>query len=287
MSHIRWAFNLHGWRPSKQDLLLATACIQPEEKERLAKFVYRNDFDASLIGRLLMRKFVHQASGGGLAYDRVRFCRDLRGKPYWDSSIMDNYAAHVDFNVSHQGSYSVLAGFVAPQESPPNAIGVDIMKIEYTGGKPLHEFFRIMTSNFSASEWRTIKGYGAEKERLAAFMRHWCLKESYVKNVGVGITVDLKAISFQIKGELNGDAPRTDTQVEVQGELLDNWQFHEYLLDAEHIVAVSLRQGHHTQQVPAIPEFKVIDFKELMCEATALTDFDETYCEQVMSKEYK
>jgi phosphopantetheinyl transferase len=51
------------------------------------------------------------------------------------------------FNVSHQGDLAVLAG--ATGCLPGHSLGVDVMKFEYSGGKTLSEFFRIMTRNFS------------------------------------------------------------------------------------------------------------------------------------------
>lgn len=36
---------------------------------------------------------------------------------------------------------------------------------------------------------------------IACFLvRFWCLKESYVKAIGVGLNLDLQTISFQVKG---------------------------------------------------------------------------------------
>jgi hypothetical protein len=51
------------------------------------------------------------------------------------------------FNVSHQGDLAVLAGVTGCL--PGHSLGVDVMKFEYSGGKTLSEFFRIMTRNFS------------------------------------------------------------------------------------------------------------------------------------------
>lgn len=291
MSLTLWTFNTRRWRPSKEDLLLATSCIQSEEKERLAKFVFREDFDASFIGRLMMRKFVHEVTG--MEYDRIEFSRDLKGKPYWRNTINGDSLGnnlHVDFNVSHQGSYSVLVGLVATPTPSMNEcvprVGVDVMKIEYTGGKPLDEFFRLMTSNFSWHEWRHIKGYQSDRDRLAAFMRHWCLKESYVKNVGVGITIDLKEISFSTKSELKQNAATTDTVLEINGQLMNKWTFHEYLIDSEHIATVSIENAPPNYDTLTVP-FKLIDFDELMKNARPLHNFDDIYCQQVLSKEYK
>lgn len=277
---IRWAFNLKTWRPSMEDLLKASACIQREEKERLAKFVFRDDFNASLIGRLLMRKFVNETTDSD--YGSIVFGRDLKGKPYIKETQGN---ACVDFNVSHQGSYSVLAGVVVQNGSNcQQKIGVDVMKVEYTGGKSLDEFFRIMTRNFSPSEWTSIKKSSQERQKLKTFMRHWCLKESYVKNVGVGITVDLQKISFTTKADLKEGNIVTNTCLDVDGVRQTNWRFEESLLDSEHIVAVALE---NCRQDVTPKHFETISFTALMENSTPILEYDQEYCQHILAKQYK
>lgn len=306
----RWAFDLSTWRPTFNDLLLATACIQSEEKQRLAKFLFREDFNASLIGRLLMRKFVCKATG--LPYDGFRFSRDSKGKPYLDKDLAINVSSnlHVDFNVSHQGSYSVLAGLVldnskhvgrgkAPQSvnllsstdasqfesnNKNTKIGVDIMRIEYTGGKTIDDFFRLMHKNFSSFEWSSIQKECDEKNKLTAFMRHWCLKESYVKNIGVGITVDLQKISFHVGDALRIDKITTNTLLEVNGILQRDWRFEETLLDKDHIVTVSI-SNPLDNIIDA--NYEVLCFKDLMKDYRLLHEPDETYVNSIILKDYK
>lgn len=206
--------------------------------------MFRDDFDGSIIGRLLMRKFARDTTK--IPYEQLQFARDSRGKPHLlplhDQRSTSNY---VDFNVSHHGSYAVLAGCCLSSDNHKSqqlstTIGVDVMKIEYTGGKSLNEFFRIMQRSFTVNEWKYIRNNTDELGQTEAFMRHWCLKESYVKNVGVGICMDLQKIDFMIKAKkLSKNHTVTDTAVQVNGKLLTNWIFEESLID-EHCVAVAV-----------------------------------------------
>lgn len=282
-NHARWAFKINGWRPTIKELLQATACIQPEEKERLARFVFRDDFNASLIGRLLMRKFVSDSTG--IEYDKVIFNRDERGKPFLESAFDSSW---LDFNVSHQGSYVVLAGFRLPKaDAPLPKIGIDVMKLQYDGGKPLSEFFRLMYSNFSDEEWGHIRSRGTERNQIAAFMRFWCLKESYVKNIGVGITINLQKICFTPQSEvINQLSVVTDTLMKLNEQKTDGWVFEESLLDDEHSVAVSL-ENCPTEENSNDRIFQVIDFDTLMNGSVPLLPYDENYCHEIMEKEYK
>lgn len=280
---VRWAFDLSQWRPTLNELSLAISCIQPVEKIRLSKFYFRDDFDASLIGRLLMRKFVRDTTA--IDYDQIIFNRDNRGKPFL-VNVLPTKCHQLDFNVSHQGAYSVLAGITFDTIfSSPVKIGVDVMKIEYSGGKPLTEFFRLMHRNFSDEEWKYIRKQSSDREQLKAFMRHWCLKESYVKNVGVGITVNLQKISFKIKTEeLCPENVVGDTQVEVDGNLLKNWTFEEHMLDSEHCAAIAFENLPNSFDAN---RFKVLEFSELIKDAVPLSEPDDEYCKLILAKDYK
>ncbi|KAL5290073.1 AASDHPPT family protein [Megaselia abdita] len=273
---VRWAVNFKNFRPSKEELVKAVSCVQSEEKDRLIKFHFLDDFYSSLIGRLLQRKFVNEF--GSLGYSDIHFSRDEKGKPIVNNKLN----SHIKFNVSHQGDYTVLAGFVA--DKCQSGIGVDIMKIDYKGGKSIPEFFRLMTKHFSIVEWSNIRKHLKEREQLKSFMRHWCLKESYVKNIGVGITVDLQKISFEIhEDQLMTSNIVESTKLKVNGVSMVNWRFEEHLIDEDHCVAIALSDVQNCATGP----FRFFNSEELLENSRQVTEFDEQYCEQVFTKAFK
>lgn len=286
--HARWALDFKSWKPTLHELMAAVSLIQPEEKRRIAGFVFQEDFKGSLAGRLLMRHFVKCA----LCVDnhQIKLARDERNKPYLSEiEGMSNWPDKViDFNVSHQGSYACLAGYVgnkATALTSPLRLGVDVMKIEYSGGKPLNEFFRLMTRNFSTNEWAYIKSFQTETNQLQAFMRNWCLKESYVKNVGIGITMNLQKLDFQFNTtEVKPNEIVTDTKLKLNGELLTDFTFEESFIDHEHCVAVSL---HNSNANYKSEKFQLIKFEELIGSATPLSAPDENYCLEILKKDFK
>lgn len=266
--NIRWAFNFSKWSPKYSDIMLSTTCIQSDEKERLSRFVFKKDFKSSLIGRLLMRKFVHEATL--YPYNDIRFLRDERGKP-----VLSIPHSNLAFNVSHQGDYVVLAGNVG------DILGVDVMKLEYTGGKSVRDFFHVMRRQFSENEWITIKNCGNEKDQIAMFCRHWCLKESYVKAVGVGITVNLQDISFKINTPaLSKERVTADSELYVEG-VQRQWCFEEMLINDEHCVAVARPSNVCTTNMEL---FREIDFDTVVLNAVPLLEQDVTYCAQYFNK---
>lgn len=285
---VRWAFDSLNWRPSLIDLESAVACVQPEEKSRLAKFVFRDDFNASLIGRLLMRRFV-KVCLPETDYAAIRFERDERGKPFLVNEVPNHL--QIDFNVSHHEKYTVIAGTISENSSEKCRIGVDVMNSEYSGGKPLSEFFRLMRRTFTSNEWNFIEAQSNERMKAAAFMRHWCLKESYVKNIGVGITINLQSIDFHLADAkpLSKSTVRRDTKVNFDDIRQDNWFFEESLLDDDHSVAVAIKnppESYHEINDNDLL-FDVIDFETLMCDAKQLIDCDTEYCRKILAKEWK
>ncbi|XP_023289265.1 L-aminoadipate-semialdehyde dehydrogenase-phosphopantetheinyl transferase [Orussus abietinus] len=274
MSHtsIRWAFNWASWQPTEKELLHAISCLQLEEKERIGRFVFRKDARASLIGRLLMRKFVNKYTD--IPYNEIIFTRDPNAKP-----ILKYPQTPINFNVSHQGSYTVLAGEVRNVK-----LGVDVMKLEYSGGKNLSEFFRIMNRNFSVSEWLEIKGSPLKPpiEQVAMFCRHWSLKESFVKALGTGITVDLKRIDFKTNSQLTQDRIVIDTELYLDG-IKQNWLFEETLLDTEHCVSVAL-QENGVAPPSSNRLFQKLDFNELIADSIPLFSNDLEFCRMYFIK---
>lgn len=270
---VRWAFNWKEWNPSEREFEQAISCVQSDEKARLGRFIFRKDVRASLAGRLLMRKFVSEH--GGLSYDKIIFLRDEHNRP----TLKDDSTA-VSFNVSHQGSYTVLAG-----ETTGVKLGVDIMTFDYARSKSISEFFRLMDRNFSAAEWREIRGSPgkSEAEQMSMFCRHWALKESYVKALGVGITVDLGRIDFRTNSLLRESLVTTDTDLYIDA-IKQNWLFEETLLDSRHCVAVATSQEIGNSSSSRNVMFEMLDYDELTAHAVPLFPMDPQYTAQYFAK---
>lgn len=271
---IRWAFNFASWKPTQAEMLLATSCIQPEEKQRIAKFVFKKDFKASLIGRLMIRKFINSVTN--IPYNLIKIYRDEKGKPIFDNK---NCSVKFNFNVSHQGDFTVLSGEINSAQ-----VGVDVMKIDYSGGKTLEEFFRIMNRQFSQNEWIQIRDGFDERSKLTTFCRNWCLKESYVKATGVGITVNLQELSFKMNTPciFKSDIVM-DTELFVKGRK-EHWLFEEMLLDDNHIVTTALRTEDTLQNYEPV-HFSILTFDELIKNAIPLLESDVEYCNNYFSKD--
>ncbi|GBP09575.1 L-aminoadipate-semialdehyde dehydrogenase-phosphopantetheinyl transferase [Eumeta japonica] len=264
-----WAFNVSNWVPTEEEILAASSYIQPEEKERISKFVFKNDAKSALIGRLMIRNFIKISTC--ISYEEITLGRDELGKPILTNS--NNHNPH--FNISHQGDFVVLIGDIE------NEVGIDIMKIEPPANKNIPEFFRLMRRQFSPKEWENIYTFHREAEQMESFYRHWCLKESYVKNIGIGLRVNLAEISFDVKTpKLKVGQIVTDTNLYVKNVLQEGWVFEETLLDEKHAIAIACHPNEKSQWFPSLYTF--ITFEELIKEAKPINAPDDDFKNKFM-----
>lgn len=270
---VKWAFDFQSWQPTESQWLLASSCVQEEEKLRVGKYVFKRDAKASLIGRLLIRKFVCIHSN--LKYNEIFLKRDDRGKPFIEH---EEFGRKLTFNVSHHGRWVILVG-----NTNGLNIGTDIMATRYKGGKNLNDFFRLMYRHFSDSEWNTIKNTSTDEEvKMFLFNRFWALKESYVKAIGIGIVVDLRKIEFRLNTKhLNSDSFVENTELYVDGVKQQEWSFQEILLDSDHIVAIAVNSKEFKDE----NLFHHLDFKELVNECVPLMPEDKHYMEEFFEKD--
>lgn len=101
---IRWAINIHRWTPGREEWCAAMRRVQTQGKERarIREFKYFHDAKASLAGRLLLRLLWFRCCGGAEGQGDAVFSRSSKGRPRLENCSWD-------FNVSHQGSFVVLA----------------------------------------------------------------------------------------------------------------------------------------------------------------------------------
>ncbi|XP_024865077.1 L-aminoadipate-semialdehyde dehydrogenase-phosphopantetheinyl transferase isoform X2 [Kryptolebias marmoratus] len=218
MGSVRWAFRCGSWTPSRSEWLLAACCVQPEEKERIGQFVFAKDAKSAMAGRLLLRKLVCERMG--IPWSEIRLERSPRGKPFLAAPVKVSSDSGWSFNLSHQGDYAVLAAEQGLQ------VGVDVMKTTMPGSSSVPEFFHIMTRQFTAYEWSTIQSAGSEHQKLAAFYRHWTLKESFIKAIGTGLGFNLQRVEFH----LSSGAPAQGrvlrgTKMHLDEEQEEQWVF--------------------------------------------------------------
>eukprot|EP00039_Didymoeca_costata_P002558 m.61042 g.61042 ORF g.61042 m.61042 type:complete len:286 (+) comp11371_c0_seq7:338-1195(+) len=262
---IRWAFNAKKWKPTKDEWILAAACVQPEERARIGRFMFACDGRLSMAGRLLIRKAICQLLG--IRYNEIQLKRTKAQKPILDTDQVTIDTSQFGFNVSHSGDYVVIAA-----SRYHHKIGVDIADIRRPLSESTQDFFRLMKQQFTPEEWKRITQHPDEDQQLHKFYRNWALKESYVKAVGIGLGLDLQRLSFHSDETLTLQTrtPVTQATFKLDGVLENAWCFEECYLDEEHCVAVAYEQDDNMQK--DLSEFRVLTFEELIESAEPCED---------------
>ncbi|XP_067145977.1 L-aminoadipate-semialdehyde dehydrogenase-phosphopantetheinyl transferase isoform X1 [Apteryx mantelli] len=284
MGSVRWAFPCAAWRPRREEWLLAARLVQPEEKDRIGQFVFARDAKAALAGRLLIRKLI--AEKLHIPWNEICLQRTSKGKPFLANN-MSSTCSNYNFNVSHQGDYAVLAA------EPELQVGIDIMKTSLPGSSSIPNFFRIMKRQFTEAEWGVIKSMNNEWMQLDMFYRHWALKESFLKAIGVGIGFNLQRIEFNVSPlQLEIGKVYQETKLLLDGDE-EEWTFEETRLDDNHHVAVALgkqeeyRQNHsHVYSMESNqPRFMLLTFEDLVAFGIPITPEDSAYWDNFCSKQ--
>ncbi|HCG01772.1 MAG TPA: hypothetical protein DEV93_14675 [Chloroflexi bacterium] len=105
-------------------------------------------------------------------------CGAVHGKPY-----LVGPGQGLNFNVSHSGRF-VLIGITFGFE-----IGVDIERIDLEA-----DVAELADTALTSEERDRILAFSG-RSRAEAFIRHWVLKEAFLKGIGVGLTVSPSAVS--------------------------------------------------------------------------------------------
>ncbi|XP_075054919.1 L-aminoadipate-semialdehyde dehydrogenase-phosphopantetheinyl transferase isoform X2 [Mixophyes fleayi] len=233
-------------------------------------------------GRLLIRKVI--AEKLKIPWSKIVLERTAKGKPFLASDIAPQHP-NFNFNVSHQGDYAVLAA------EPDLQVGVDIMKTDLPGSGSTEEFFRIMHRQFTEREWHSIKSMGSDWAQLDMFYRHWALKESFIKAIGVGLGFNLQRIEFEVF-PINMEVGKVYTQTRMWlDDENEDWSFEEMLLDEKHHVAVALggtdtNKAHDSEDRKMSGSlFTVLTYEDLMASAVPITPEDPNYWDNFHSKQ--
>lgn len=148
--------------------------VSEERRGQASRFVHQADAYRSVLGEVLTRVTLGKLTG--LRPGELAFTRNKYGKP-----ALSNYA-DVQFNVSHSGDWiALISGGDAD-------LGVDVEKIAPIDMKIAERFFSLTESRFLAAE--------PAEMQLETFYRLWTLKESYIKAVGIGLSMPLDSFSM-------------------------------------------------------------------------------------------
>ena len=138
---------------------------------------YRKKKENEDLSGLAWTLLEEESTRRGICDVRARVVYGPHGKPYLTGNPFY-------FNLSHSGEYDLCA--VCDRE-----VGCDIQDI-VTPRKALLE------RRFHAEERDYILAGADEREQAERFTRIWTLRESYVKQTGIGLSMDFETFHFRI-----------------------------------------------------------------------------------------
>jgi 4'-phosphopantetheinyl transferase len=175
------AGEVHVWRVGLEPLRAAAerwrTILSPVESERADRFHFARDRETWLITRGMLRHLLGRYLNR--APSTVEFVYSATGKPRLD---LRNNSGEFQFNVSHSGQCSLLA-FALGFE-----VGIDVEYCE--AGRDLEE---LGPTVMSAGEVALLRRLPA-RQRDHAFLAAWTRKESILKALGTGLSVEPRLV---------------------------------------------------------------------------------------------
>ena len=143
--------------------------LSKQRKEKVDKFKFLKDKKLSILSEVLLKKAFNSLN----INSSFNYKYNKQGKPYLED--IDS----IKFNISHSGDYAIC--LLSKDE-----VGCDIEEIKNINLNIANKFFynTEYTSIFNSSN------------KIDTFYRYWTLKESFIKSLGLGLSLDLN--SFEI-----------------------------------------------------------------------------------------
>lgn len=227
--------------------LLLTAA----ELEQEARFRFESDRCRYRVTRALLRTVLSRYYP--LPSQDWRFNAGPYGRPEISHPAA---CAGLSFNISHSG------GLIALAVSTTRAVGIDVESL-----RGRCSCLDIAEHYFAPEEYAALLTLPANQQ-LFGFLEYWTLKESYIKARGMGLSLPLHQFAFDL-------AESRKIHFTTYPDLEDDatrWQFWQYRLSPEHVLAVcGSRRGTGTAVVKMRRVVPQLSEEDLLCEPLRTT----------------
>ncbi len=209
------------------DLFLSS--VSEERRAQASRFIHLADAYRSVLGEVLTRVKLSKLTG--LGHGEITFTRNKYGKPAL------THDANVQFNVSHSGDWiALIAG-------GKDEIGVDVEKIAPIDLQIAERFFSPQENTYLAAQ--------PADQQLNTFYRLWTLKESYIKAIGMGLSMPLSSFAILPHVQQHGEPVWRCNQ---DGQIVRH-RFYSHPLDEKHMFAACTAEG----DLPSHPEIVTLE----------------------------
>lgn len=172
----------------------------PERREKVDRYRFRKDKNLSLAAETLLRYALTRA---GIASDRLEYEYEEHGRPRLKGD------ENVHFSLTHSGR--VAACIVADRP-----VGIDVETIKESDITLAERFF-------APAEYGILAATEDKTARDELFTRLWTLKESYLKETGLGLSCPLNSFAVSLDScklpiRLEGDSDYAFFDTALAGE---------------------------------------------------------------------
>jgi 4'-phosphopantetheinyl transferase len=206
----------------KEEVADRLSLLSAEERERMARFRFGSDSVAYGAAHLLLRA-------------ALNWCAPEVPPEHWELTdsrlerpevVSPTVIPRLRFNISHTRS---LVACVVTREID---CGVDV-EVQ----RQVEDMEGLAARVLSPTEMSHLMALPAPLQPTR-FFRYWTLKEAYVKARGLGLSLPLEAVSFDLdEGNI---AITIDPSLNDHGR---DWQFEQWAPTEHHVVAVAIRSG--------------------------------------------
>jgi 4'-phosphopantetheinyl transferase len=211
-----WIVNTHTL--SDDDRLTCETVLNDNERSRLKNFRIEDARLQYLITRCLVRTALSCYVNKNPA--DWSFVKNQYGRPRLaDEQVKEP----IHFNVSHT-SKMVVCAFSRTEE-----IGIDVECVDRD-----MDHLSLAHQVFADSEIASLVS-ASDREKRELFFSHWTLKEAYIKARGMGLSLPMKAFSFELEDD--------SQKIYFSSELADDpqrWQFMRHSPTEQHRLAIAV-----------------------------------------------
>ena len=207
-----------------------------EEQSKIDRYKFERDRKCCLVTRGLVRFVLSQCTH--LPPQSFEFIENRYGKPCLKTGVTD---IPIRFNLSHAG------GLTACAVALDHEIGIDVEDSRREIEMNIADRF------FSRQESAYLD---QAKDKQGVFFDFWTLKESYIKAVGMGLSIPLDKFSFIMGPD--------DTAIEFDDAYLDdpdNFSFFRFPLLKDFKAAITIQAPKIMRSMVKI--YQCIPFKEI------------------------
>jgi 4'-phosphopantetheinyl transferase len=205
-----------------EELTSRLSVLSAEEQARMASFRFERDRTAYAAAHVLVRMALSWCVPG-VSPARWDLTQSRNERP---EVVAPKLSPRLRFNISH------THGLVACLVTNEIDCGIDVER-----RRPLDDMDALAARVLSPIERSALMAL-PDHLRPHRFFSYWTLKEAYVKARGLGLSLPLEAVSFDLGEE--GAVATLGASTDDHGA---DWQFEQWSPTANHIVGVAIRSG--------------------------------------------